>query len=114
MTMSENEDQKVREVSQLISNEFSLQGLNSVMRIDDLNNLKELRSYLSGKIIEMMDRNYDLFFKALYRIDIAEDKLQRLFAVGNKEFIPNALADLIIERQLQKIEFRKKYKKGQL
>ena len=112
--MNESENINLKEVSQLISNEFALQGLNSVMRSDDYNNLKELRKYLSGKIIELMDRNYDLFFKALYRIDISEEKLQKLFAVGNKEFVPTALADLIIERQIQKLEFRKKYRSGQL
>lgn len=112
--MDESTNIDLLEISQLISNEFALQGLNSPMRSDDYSNLKELRNYLSHKIIELMDRNYDLFFKALYRIDISEEKLQRLFAVGNKEFIPSALADLIIERQIQKLEFRKKYKSGQL
>lgn len=112
--MNDTENINLKEISQLISKEFALQGINSVLRCDDYNNLKELRNYLSHKIIELMDRNYDLFFKALYRIDISEEKLQRLFAIGNKEFIPSALADLIIERQIQKLEFRRKYRSGQL
>lgn len=112
--MNESNNIDLKEISKLISNEFALQGINPAIRTGEYNDLKELKNYLAGKIIELMDRNYDLFFKALYRIDISEEKLQSLFAVGNKEFIPSALADLIIERQIQKLEFRKKYRSGQL
>ncbi len=112
--MSDDKNTEIKEISQLISKDFALQGLTAVMHTGDCRNLEEFKIYLTNKIVELMDKNYDLFFKALYRIDIAEEKLQKLFAVGNKDFVPAALADLIIERQLQKVEFRKKYRKGEL
>jgi len=37
-----------------------------------------------------------------------------LFSSKNKESIPEKLADLIIERQIEKINFRKRYREGNL
>jgi len=50
----------------------------------------------------------------LYKIDINEKKLSQLFSGKNRDSIPATLADLIIERQLQKIKLRKLYKEGKL
>jgi len=45
---------------------------------------------------------------------VNEEKLNELFGSKNRAYIPAALADLIIERQLQKIHFWKKYKEGKI
>ena len=50
-----------------------------------------------------MDTNYEKLINILYRIDINEDKLNELFDSKNREFIPEQLAELIIERQIQKV-----------
>jgi hypothetical protein len=63
---------------------------------------------------EMLDKNYNLLINTLYRIDISERKLSELFSSKNKESIPEKLADLIIERQIEKIEFRRQYREGKL
>ncbi len=61
-----------------------------------------------------MDNKYDLLINILYRIDVGEEKLSKLFSGANRENIPVALADLIIERSIRKAEFRQKYKNGKL
>ncbi|MEJ2103091.1 MAG: hypothetical protein P8X47_00785 [Ignavibacteriaceae bacterium] len=50
----------------------------------------------------------------LYKIDISEEKLSELFSAENKDYIPASLADLIIERQLEKVRLRKLYKEGKI
>jgi hypothetical protein len=45
---------------------------------------------------------------------VSEEKLSELFAEQNRDYIPAALANLIIERSLQKVRFRQKYKNGKL
>ena len=63
---------------------------------------------------DMLDKNYNLLINTLYRIDISEKKVSELFSSKNKELIPEKLADLIIERQIEKIHFRKLYREGNL
>jgi hypothetical protein len=110
--MSDIEKAEVHEVSENISNVFNKFGLNLPLSPDDVENLNELRIYLTGKLKDMLDNNYNLLVNTLYRIDVNEEKLNELFGSKNRTYIPSALADLIIERQLQKIHFRKKYKEG--
>lgn len=72
--------------------------------------MEEFRNYLIGKLTYLIDNKFDLLLNVLYRIDVDEEKVKKLFAPDNREFIPGALADLIIHRQLQKIVWRERYK----
>jgi len=60
----------------------------------------------------LLENKYDALINILYRIDVNEEKLAKLFSETNRTFIPDALADLIIERQLQKIKIRQQYRSG--
>ncbi|QQS36440.1 MAG: hypothetical protein IPM56_00345 [Ignavibacteriales bacterium] len=108
------EQTETREVSKLVFNQFSRNGFESVISKEEFDNLNEFKNYLSGKLSELLDKNYDLLIKTLYRIDVNEKKLSALFSADNKQSIPDSLADLIIERQLQKVHFRNLYKAGAL
>ena len=101
----------------LFSEEGKLIELNCVKFNSDLTKfekLEEFRKYLTEKMKDMLDKNYNLLINTLYRIDISEKKLAELFSSKNKESIPQKLADLIIERQIEKINFRKRYREGNL
>ena len=78
---------------------------------DNFEELGEFRNYLISKLSYLLDNKFDLFLNTLYRIDIDEEKIKELFSKENREFIPGALADLIIQRQLQKIIWRERYKR---
>ena len=54
-------------------------------------------------------KNFDEVLKILYRIDINENNVQKVIHSKNK-YKADLLADLIIERQLEKIKTRQKYK----
>jgi hypothetical protein len=49
----------------------------------------------------------------LYRVDVNERKLRTLLKENQNEHAGNIIAELIIERQLQKIKTRKEYSKTQ-
>ncbi len=106
--------EEIRGITNIISNEFSISGINSILSADDLDTLQQLKEYLTKKISELMDKNFDKLVNTLYRIDVNEEKLQQVFIAKNKNILPESIAGLIIERQLQKIEFRRKYKEGKL
>lgn len=69
--------------------------------------LAEFRLELIRIIAELLERDMTRLMNSLYRIDVAEEKVKLAFA--GKLPVAEALSDLIIERELQKIAFRKKY-----
>ena len=112
--MSDIQKKEVQEVSENITNVFDRFGLDLPLSPNDVENLSQLRIYLAEKLKDLLDNNFSLLVNTLYRIDVSEEKLNELFGSKNRVSIPSTLADLIIERQLQKIHFRKKYKEGNL
>lgn len=107
--MSEEKIQ-VTEVSETISKDFDKAGISSMITAESFDDLEELKKHLTSKIKELLDNEYEKLINILYRIDINEDKLNELFGSKNRDYIPAHLAELIIERQLQKIHFRNAYK----
>jgi hypothetical protein len=67
------------------------------------------REWLAGIINNLLDKDFERLVFLLYRMDVNEDKLKRLLkenAGGDAGLI---IADLMIERQMQKIKSRKEY-----
>ena len=67
---------------------------------------------LSNVIDYLIDRDLNSLLQILYRIDVDEEKLkQALQGAGDEETSGPLIAQMIIERQLQKIYFRRKFSK---
>ena len=107
-----NED--IGAIQKFVSKDFADIDYSSLIPNNDFKRLKEFREYLIEKMKNLLDNNYNLLINTLYRIDVSEKKLSELFSSKNNETIPEKLADLIIERQIQKINFRKLYRNGNL
>jgi hypothetical protein len=101
-------------IQKFVTKDFIKNEYSSLIPNNDFERLEEFRKYLTEKMKDLLDKNYDLLINTLYRIDINEKKLAELFSSKNKESIPQKLADLIIERQIEKINFRKRYREGDL
>lgn len=71
--------------------------------------LDALRAALAARIADLLNRQPDLLMSLLYRIDVAEAAVQAAFASTPPGHLPQALADLVIERQLQKLRWRRHY-----
>jgi hypothetical protein len=110
----DNENNNLTELTIFVSKNFELSELDSLIPAGDFKTLEGFKAYLTKKLAFLLDNKYDTLINILYRIDVPEDKLSRLFAEHNSDYIPPALADLIIERSLEKVRFRQKYKKGEL
>ena len=75
----------------------------------------DLENYLAVFINELIDKDFNKLVNLLYRIDISEQKLK--IALQNEDKTISSgktIAQLIIERQLQKLEFRKKFSKKKI
>ncbi len=106
--------EEIFSIQKFVSKEFVKSDYSSLIPNNDFEKLEEFRKYLTEKMKDMLENNYNLLINTLYRIDISEKKLSELFSSRNKESIPEKLADLIIERQIEKINFRKRYREGNL
>jgi len=108
-----NDDKiQVAAVTKVIAKDFQIGEDDSLIPASDALNFKELKKYLTEKLSYLLEHKYDTLINILYKIDVSEEKLGELFSSANRDSIPESLADLIIERQLQKVKFRQLYKSG--
>ena len=70
---------------------------------------EELKDKLASHINYLINHDFEKLVYYLYRIDVDENKMRHLLQVKQGENAAELIADLIIERQLQKIESRKKF-----
>ncbi len=72
---------------------------------------KELnREWLASIINDLLNNNFQRLISILYRIDVNETKLRTLLAEHQDINAGTIIADLLIERQLQKIKTRSSFK----
>ena len=72
---------------------------------ENVYNTKEtIEKALSNKINQLIQTNFDHLVNLLYRIDVNEKKLRELLLLHPQEDAGKIIAQLIIERQLQKIK----------
>jgi hypothetical protein len=71
-----------------------------------------LATQLAEKINALIQRDFDALVQLLYRIDVPEQKLRRMLDDNSGEDAGLLIARLIMERQWQKIESRRKYRQG--
>ena len=112
--MSKENDSDIIQLSGIISKNFEQISPGFLINNNDIKDLEELKKYLASKIDIMLDEKYDLLINLLYRIDIDDKKIEEVFSKEKRDNIPALIASLIIERQLQKIHYRKLYKGGNL
>jgi hypothetical protein len=69
----------------------------------------ELRNNLAEHISHLINHDFEKLIYYLYRVDVDEHKMRRLLNQREGENAAGLIADLIIERQIQKIESRRKH-----
>lgn len=72
---------------------------------------KELKSRLSAFIEEMLDTNFEKLCSMIYRHDVEESKFSDALQEGTVAEQAAQIADLVIDRELQKVASRKAYRK---
>jgi len=70
---------------------------------------QQLVQYLADHIDQLLKNDFSALVQLLYRMDILEEKLRYFLANNKDQMASHTIAGLMIERQLQKIETRKKF-----
>lgn len=94
------------EVSVLIRRDLSLDDDALALQLT----MDELKEKLTQIIRYFLDKEFERLLQAMYRIDINENKLKIVLASNSPENVAPTIANLIIERELQKVETRRKYR----
>jgi len=108
------ENNEIKSLQKIVAKDFVDGRFKTLIPNNNFEQLEEFRKYLIVKLKGLYEQNYELLIDILYRIDVSEVKLSEFFGGKNSNDIPERLADLIIERQLQKIRFRQLYREGKL
>ena len=96
-----------QQTKQFICTDFELQ--TNIDHASD-ENFEAFREYLAKAVEGLMYSDMEFFLNALYRLDVSETRAMQ--ALKNQTELPPkyALADLIIEREVQKVQSRLWYK----
>jgi len=76
--------------------------------------LDQLEALLAEKINSLIRDDFNALVQWLYRVDVNEGKLKQLLAENTGEDAGKIIARLVMERQWQKIETRRKYSRDPL
>ena len=89
--------------------------LRNSMEIDLPENisLDLLKERLSSHINFLIRSDLQKLFSILYRVDVSESKLKHLLKENPEQNASNIIADLVIERQLQKIRSRQGHRRDE-
>lgn len=106
--MEENE-----QLANLINKDFgdTTEGLVVVSGLPDRGAIREQLAFV---IARMMEGNFERLCQAMYRLDVSEARFNEAISQRPVENVPFLIADLVIEREMQKVRTRMQYKRGEL
>jgi hypothetical protein len=72
-----------------------------------------IRQLLIERIDDMIQHDFQSLVVLLYRVDVNEKQLRSMLQENKDVYAAPIIADMLIKRQLEKKEWREKYKKDQ-
>ncbi|NBC15747.1 MAG: hypothetical protein GVY18_00350 [Bacteroidetes bacterium] len=72
--------------------------------------LDDVRRYLEQQVRRLLDRHPERLMHVLYRVDVDERAVMRLMAESPPGQLARDLAELLLQRHLQKLETRRRYR----
>ena len=96
--MNENESTLISELSH-----------NLEIDLPEKRSMEELKLFLSGYISHLISNNPDKLVSILSRVDVSE-KILKANLQNQEENASNIMAQMIIERQMEKIKTRERYR----
>lgn len=99
---------KYLELSTILTNHFNIDIKNSEVDAESAY-LKFLERKLAARIQFLINSDVEKLLQILYRIDVPQQYSDEAFDLGDISKISMKLSELIIKRQLKKIEYAKQF-----
>jgi hypothetical protein len=98
----------MKDLSDFLQNNFNL-----IVKENELDTesafLKYLHKALSERIVYFLRSDMDKLMQALYRIDVDDQETDQAFNLGEIHMIAEKLSELIIRRQLKKLNYSREF-----
>ena len=98
-------NQKLNDLNEFLTRQFGIDKFSSQVMSEE-QFLKIIEQYLQSRISNLIQFDIDRLFQILYVIDISEKSTTDAFDLGNIDVISQRLAQLIIQRQLKKLQYK--------
>ena len=100
---------EVDEIQQQVFDSFEIDAQLMPVGNSQEEKFKAFRDLLIRRIEELAEKDMDKLMWLLYRVDVNEKKLHEVLKKTSPADFSSVIADLIIERQKEKVESRKKF-----
>ena len=104
-----NKLEYITATAEQIKKDFDLFGIEIKFSGEEENAYNELLYQVSPHIAKLIESNYQKLLNLLYRIDVNESKISAIVNDTTVSSLSEAIADLVIKRELQKIVIRRHY-----
>jgi len=99
----------IEELQKQVFESFEIDGELLPVVTNNEEKFQAFRNLLIARIEELAEKNMDKLMWLLYRIDVSERKLHATLKETPPEKFAPVIADMIIERQIQKIKSRNEF-----
>lgn len=93
----------------IVQKDFYFENLHEMLPQNEEDALEELKRQLAQRIAHMMDDDFEALLQVFYRIDLGERAVNN--AIHLSDVPSEKLAELVIEREIQKAKTRIEYAK---
>ncbi|HSG67583.1 MAG TPA: hypothetical protein VK994_02675 [Bacteroidales bacterium] len=98
-------------LSELVSKDLQLEEGERLATADDKPDLNLFHERLKTLIAYLLDNDMHRLLNAMYRLDVSEVKFHEAMQSQDKETAASRVADLVLEREMQKVKTRLHYRK---
>jgi hypothetical protein len=95
----------------LISKDLQIDEEDALLGPEDQPDLNFFHEKLSQLIRYLIDNDMHRLLNAMYRLDVSEAKFHEAMSGVDKDIAAGKVADLVLEREMQKVQTRLHYKK---
>ncbi|MBL0309991.1 MAG: hypothetical protein IPP77_10015 [Bacteroidetes bacterium] len=100
---------EIQEIENRILSSFEIDASLLSASSDNEERFKSMRDLLIRRVEELAEKDMEKLMWILYRIDVSEKRLHDTMQKTPADKFGSTIADLIIERQIKKIETRKQF-----
>lgn len=104
-------DEKYIILNELLSKDLQLDEEEALVGGDESIDLNTLHEKLSLLVAYLLEKDMHRLLNAMYRLDVSEQKFHDAMLSESKQEAAIRIADLIIEREMQKVKTRLEYRK---
>lgn len=98
----------VNHTRSIVKKDFYFESIEELLPENEMEAMNELRKVLTARIAHMLDHDFELLMQIFYRIDLNENKVKEAIALADEP--SEKLAELVLEREMQKAKTRMAYK----